>query len=473
MDLLAVLFALAFAIWMIPIIQSGRLFAIALLVLAVGTIFGPSFFSVDHGIQISIDRILWVAMWCMAAIGWRMGYTRFPQLNRIDLLVLGIALWFLVSSLRGGPLSTRDEPIGQWLFYIMMPISMYGIARLIEINERDVRWMWAGSIAMGIYLAGTAVCEMAGVHWLVFPQFIRDSDSWEFFGRGRGPLLNPSGNGFLMSISLVAAVIGFIYSGRRGKLVYPIIGIVVLCGVYATLTRSAWLGACVAASSVILLYAPRWARVLGLAAVVLVGGASVAGFKDQLIRMKRDKHLSAAASEKSIKLRPLLAIVAWEMFQDRPIIGHGYGQYEEHRDPYHNDASYGLPLKQARHFIQHNILLSVLVDTGLVGLTLFVGWLITLAGVGWRLAREAGADQRRWVGLMLLGTMAAYLTNGMFQDVTVIPMVHMYVFFIAGVAVTVYYQGLATVAEASNGVVAPGVGAVDRRRSIQARSASE
>jgi O-antigen ligase len=464
MDLLIALFSIACVVWLIPVIQSGRLFVIAMLVLVIGTIFGPQFFAIDTVIQFSVDRMLWLAMLCMAVVGWRMGYTSIPRLNRIDWLVCGIAVWFLLSALRGGPLDTRAEPVAQWFFYIMMPISMYAIARLIKINQQDVRWMLAGSIGLGIYLAVTAVCELAGFDAMVFPSFIRDAESWEFYGRGRGPLLNPSGNGFLMSISLVATMVGFLYSGRRGKLLYPVITIVLLCGVYATLTRSAWLAACVSAAVIVLMYTPRWARVLGLAAVVLVGGASIAGFKDQLIRMKRDRHLSAAAAEKSIQLRPLLAIVAWEMFKDHPIVGHGYGQYFEHSGPYHNDASYGLPLKQARPFVQHNVFLSVLVDTGLVGLALYFAWLITLAGVGWRLAREAtGMVERRWVGLLLLGTMTAYLGNGMFQDVTIIPMVHMYLFFMAGVAVTAYYQGVAKEAVSHGRALAPAAVTADRR----------
>jgi O-antigen ligase len=464
MDLLIALFSIACIVWMVPVIQSGRLFVIAMLVLGIGTVFGPSFFAVDGVIQFSIDRVLWFAMFCMAAIGWRMGYTKIPQLNRIDWLVLGIAVWFMLSALRGDLTQTSGSPAARWFFYIMMPIGMYVIARLIEINRRDVRWMIGGSIALGIYLAVTALCELSGIDALVFPSFIRDPELWEFYGRGRGPLLNPSGNGFLMSISLVAALIAFIYSGRRGKLVYPMIAIVILAGVYATLTRSAWLGAFSAAGLITLMNSPRWFRVFGLATVVLLGGASIAGFKDQLIRLKRDKNLSAAAAEKSIQLRPLLAIVAWEMFKDHPIIGHGYGQYTKRSGPYHNDVSYGLPLKRAKPFVQHNVLLSVLVDTGLVGLTMFASWLAMLAGVGWKLTRKAaGADERRWVGLMLLGAMTAYCSNGMFQDVMIIPMVHMFLFFLAGVAVTVCEKGLVAETAERSPAHAAGTVTADRR----------
>jgi O-antigen ligase len=451
-------------VWIVPVIQNRRLIVVGMLVLVVGTIFGPAFFSVDGPIQFSLDRVIWFGMLGIAALGWRLGYTQVPKLNRMDWLVIGIVGWFLTSAIMGGHKPTGTPPTARWLFYIAMPAGMYVLARLIEIRARDIRLLLTGSIVLGVYLAVTAVLEITGMHGLVFPRFIADPEVWEFYGRGRGPLLNPSGNGFVMSISFVAAALGFIYAGRRGKLIYAVIAAVILCGVYATLTRSAWLGVVCAFALLVLVYAPRWVRVLGLATAVVIGGASVAGVKDQLIRMKRDKNLTAADAEKSIKLRPLLAVVAWEMFKDKPIVGHGYGHYFTHNDRFHNNRGYELPLGEARTFAQHNVFLSVLVDTGLIGVSMLIAWLAMLVGVGWRLARQReSSTEVRWVGLMLLGALTAYFCNGTFQDATIIPMVHMFLFFLAGVGVTVYQRGLtadlpATAAARASAVV-PAVGA--------------
>lgn len=444
MELVIALFMIAASVWMIPVVQSGRLIYVALGVLGVGTIFGPSFFAIDGPIQISLDRVLWAAMLGMAVVGWRMGYTRFPQLNRLDWIVLGTVAWLLISAILGGHKPTGTPPVARWLFYVAMPSGMYALARMVQVRRGDIRVLLASSIALGIYLSVTAVFEITGMHGLVFPRFITDPETWEFYGRGRGPLLNPSGNGFLISISCVSAIIGVIYANWRGKVVYGVLTAILLAGVYATLTRSAWLGALSAIGLVGLVYSPRWVRVLGLATVVILGGASAAGVKDQLIRMKRDKNLTAADAEKSVKLRPLLAVVAWEMFKEKPIVGHGYGHYFTHNDRFHNERSWGLPLDQARSYAQHNVLLSILVDAGLIGFAMFTAWLTMMAGIGWRLARQReSCTETRWIGLILLGTLMAYFCNGMFQDATIIPMVHMFLFFLAGVGVTVYQSGLA------------------------------
>ncbi len=443
MELLIVLFAIAAMAWILPLVKHGRLIFVAMAVLVIGTVFGPPFFAFDGFIQFSFDRFVWFSTFALAVIAWRLGHVRIPKLTRMDWVVIGIVGWFFVSALRGGPVPTGSSPVARWFFYIMMPAWMYVLARIVDLRSLDIRWLLRGLIVLGVYLAATAALEIAGAHSFVFPSFITDPEIWEFYGRGRGPLMNPAGNGIVMSLSLAAAIVGWMHAGRLGKLTYALLALVLLAGIYATMTRSAWLGAAAVVAVIALIHLPRWVRVLGLASVVIVGGMSVTGFKDELIRMKRDKNLSAADAEDSIKLRPLLAVVAWEMFKDRPIIGHGYGHYFEHNDRFHNNRSYDLPLEHARTYAQHNVLLAILVDTGMVGLGMFAGLLTMLAGIGWQQARKnQGPAEGRWVGLLLLAALAAYLGNGMFHDVMIIPMVHMFLFFIAGLGVTVHQCGL-------------------------------
>jgi O-antigen ligase len=93
------------------------------------------------------------------------------------------------------------------------------------------------------------------------------------------------------------------------------------------------------------------------------------------------------------------------------------------------------------------VFLAILVDTGLIGILLFVAFLASLFGIAWRTASDPFAPQEsRSVGILFLSTITMYIVNGMFHNLMVIPMVHMFLFFMAGVAVTVYQRGLIIVA---------------------------
>ncbi|MEL7263869.1 MAG: O-antigen ligase family protein, partial [Planctomycetota bacterium] len=166
--------------------------------------------------------------------------------------------------------------------------------------------------------------------------------------------------------------------------------------------------------------------------------------------------------EKSVQLRPLLALVAWEMFQDRPLTGHGYGQYFRHSKPYHEVRKYGMPLQTTLPYIQHNVFLGYVVDMGLIGLGSLCGLLIGWTAIAIGLLRDApvrgpaggrsamphranSADQptrgeQRQLAIVVLCLISAYAINGMFHDVSLIDMIHMTLFFLGGLIVSLHQQ---------------------------------
>ncbi|MBP89109.1 MAG: hypothetical protein CMJ64_20730 [Planctomycetaceae bacterium] len=93
-----------------------------------------------------------------------------------------------------------------------------------------------------------------------------------------------------------------------------------------------------------------------------------------------------------------------------------------------------LPLELARPYVQHNVFLALLTQTGLVGLGL---WLMTLglwAHNAWQLWTSKHAPLwARQHGLVLLALLIVYCVNGMFHDIGIITMVNMLLFLVAGV----------------------------------------
>jgi len=462
MDFLLVLFCLAALVWSVPIIQRGRVITFAVLLLAVGTVFGPDFFAFDGPIQFSLDRFLWAGMIGLAVLQWRLGNLATLSMTRIDWLLLVFTAYLFVSSQRGGEPPSGSSPTARWLFYVFIPLGTYWVIRSCKLEVGDVRLLKRLLLLLGTYLSVTGICEAAGMRAFVFPRYINDPEVWVFYGRARGPLMNPIGNGIILSISLVVAALEFMVAGRRGKLGYGVLVLLMLGGGYATLTRSVWMGMAASLAVLALVYAPRRVRMVGVCSGAILCGAMAMGLKDQLMAIKRDAALSAADAAKSVELRPLLAVVAWEMFKAKPLIGHGFGHYFQHNSLYLDNRSYDLPLDGVRTYAQHNTFLMFLVDGGAIGLLLFIGLLVMMASAGWQLAyHPALAREGQQMGLLLLGALAAYVVNAVFHDMVVIQMVQMFLMVLGAFAVTIHARGFAPAMQPP--VVGCKAGSVSRR----------
>jgi O-antigen ligase len=127
----------------------------------------------------------------------------------------------------------------------------------------------------------------------------------------------------------------------------------------------------------------------------------------------------------------VLATVAWKMFLDRPLLGCGFEQYKKFDVKYLRDPRSSLPLEKARPYFQHKVFLGLLTETGLLGAGVFVALMVYWFRDAWALWRRQKAEQRQ-LGIVCLALGITYITNGMLHDPTVIPMVHMLLFALAG-----------------------------------------
>jgi O-antigen ligase len=331
-------------------------------------------------------------------------------------------------------------PLARLVFYYLMPAGMYWVAWQMPLTERGMRNMFAGLALLGVYLALTAIAERFAFSGLVFPQYIASPATPEFLGRARGPLLNPSAEGILLGLCLGGALMSWPGMNRWGRLGLVGLAALMMTGIYCTLTRSAWMGGMAGMLLVVLLGAPRRWRGRLLAGALVLAAAVLATSWQQILEFKRDRNLSAAETAESVRLRPILAAAAWKMFLDRPISGCGFGQYDRQLPNYLGDRTLDVPLEKARKYVQHNVWLSLLTETGLTGATLFVLLTIVWIHNAWGLWTSDAPLWARQQGLLLLVLLANYFSNGMFQDVSIMPMIHMVVFFLAGLTANLHWR---------------------------------
>src|SRR5262249_51979231 len=123
---------------------------------------------------------------------------------------LGLAEWVLFAFLGVLAFSTfshnwkdgNGQAAAHLVFYWLLPALVYWIARQSPTNDQTLSRMWMALAVFGIYLTGTALAEATGQLWAVFPSYIASPKS-EYFGRARGPFLNPAAMGIYLTVCLV------------------------------------------------------------------------------------------------------------------------------------------------------------------------------------------------------------------------------------------------------------------------------
>ena len=433
MTAIIALAALVGLAWLAIVLLRGGPLAGALFVLLSGTCFGYSFYHVDGGpIPLTADRVLFAVLLIQCA-AWRwLGWLTPKPIGKADVVLAAFIAVLSLSTLLHDWTYEHNQPVARLLFYYLMPTGMYWVARQLPLSERSTRLIFGSLALFGVYLAATAVAEVMRWRELVLPTYIARADYYSFLGRARGPLLNPIGNGYLLAIGLGSLLMWWPRLNRPGQLVLLALAALFATGIYGTLTRCVWLGAVAMLLILAVCTLPRTWRLPLVGGVVISLTLAAVTQWNALMNFKRDEGHAAHETAESVQLRPILAMVAWKMFLQQPLLGCGYGHYRERYVDVLDDRDTDLPLDKSRPYVQHNVWLGLLTETGLVGMglfTLLIGYWLRDA---WRLWRSAGPLWSRQIGLLFLATFGSYLSNAMFQDLAIIPMVNMVLFFLAG-----------------------------------------
>lgn len=373
------------------------------------------------------------AICCGRFAGWDLGrrLSGVPAADWVPFVwVLYLALSAAVTAAAGGD---AQAAASRWLFYYALPLGVYLALRTTGFKARSVRGVLLACVVLGGYLTLMGLFETAGHRAWVFPRYVASPDYAEFFGRARGPLLNPIGNGMLLLVAWSAVWTLWPNASPRGRAILIAASGLMGVGLGCTLTRSVWMAAAAATLWLLAGIVPGRFRARTAATFVAVAAVAAVALSGRLLELKRDRDLGASAAAESVRLRPILAAVALRMAGDRPLLGFGLGQYDRAKLPYLSDRFGHYPLERARPYTQHNVFLSLLVETGIVGLAGFVLMLALWFRDAWRTVFAATASRSRRAAALLLGAvLIAYVVNGMFHDMSIIPQVHLVLFAAAG-----------------------------------------
>jgi O-antigen ligase len=147
--------------------------------------------------------------------------------------------------------------------------------------------------------------------------------------------------------------------------------------IFATFSRAAWLAGVFAAMGLIYLYPKFMFRmaIIGTPIVLVLWGALLT---DQAEWAKQ--RLYSKEAERSAVTRLAVNQAAFLMFQEKPITGWGYGNFDDYDRRYQWRVE-GFPANN-KDLSSHNLYLTLLAEQGITGLLLYLGpmlWLMILS----------------------------------------------------------------------------------------------
>ena len=239
---------------------------------------------------------------------------------------------------------------------------------------------------------------------------------------------NPYGGYLGIHLPLILAAAIYARGSRRRWLV--LLGIVVLMAIVASRSRGAWLG--VGASSLIVALAAgrqaslraRGLLVLGAAAVLVValallGGAFERTLPPDISRMLQGQHpvddvvRDRAHDDFAIAQRVAHWAAGWRMFEERPLLGVGAGNFD---DAYRGYAlqPFDEPLGHA-----HNVALNFGAEAGLPGMLMFAGLSLWALGIAVAAVRRARGAAFEWSAVGALGALVGLMTHNLVDSLFV------------------------------------------------------
>jgi N-acetylglucosaminyldiphosphoundecaprenol N-acetyl-beta-D-mannosaminyltransferase len=445
MPIAAAIAALAAIVWSVVVARRGSLLAGCAIFLVVGYVLGPDFWHQRIGpLPLTLDRLVLAGLLASVAVQWRMGRFNLRGIRGTDWLVCGLVALLGASALFGGSpelVTNEHSAWGRWFTAFVVPAILYGVARWTPMTGRQWKRLLACLVMLGVYLAITALFESFELWSLVFPRYIADPNLGIHFGRARGPGLNGASLGLYLTACGCCAWMLLLFVSHRWQQLALFVSLPLFAfGVFATYTRSTWLGLAASGLVIAAMQIPRRLRLPALAAASLAGLLVVGIAWSNLVGLKREG--SAAEAEHSVDQRTSFAYVSWQMFQDHPILGVGFGGFYYGKLPYLSDRSQPIELESIRPLHHHNTLLSLLTETGIVGFAAYAALLIAWCRSAWKLAANDGSSPQ-WLrshGVLMIALVSNYLCSALFHDLTFVPSQHWLLFMFAGVTLNLQSQ---------------------------------
>jgi O-antigen ligase len=439
---------------------TSDLLALSLGWLAVTTLLNAYFYLIEIPgfFNLSIDRIALVALLAVFVVGLLIGHYRWQWSWSYGLL-LGLLLgWLALTTQRVGwtlP-PAQVEELGHsppYYFYLVgyaFPAILFVLGVTSIRSDRQIRTTLIFFAIFGVYLTVVGLAEwltksgLTGVSTLVWPRFILDPDLGIHQQRVRGPFLNAPDMGLTLTVCFFATLLLISRVNPLSRLLLIAAAAPMPLLIFLTYTRSIWLAFAIALVLAVWLW-PRSRRVSVVLTSVVLACAAVFVLVNIENLASSHRRKGGVADMPPILSRYHQARITFEIAREHPIAGVGLGRFREAAVTTDLMRELGSPAYvYARGAVEHNNFLSLLAETGLPGVVLYVLLVFGLLGTSTRLYRlipvtALGHLNRRFIVFFWI-VWVVYFINAMFRSTVSSPLPNGLFLLMGGVIVGLHQR---------------------------------
>jgi hypothetical protein len=337
-------------IWIFLVLFSG----------AVGKINLPMFPDID------LYRAMWIFLILVFLVQIALKERELLPVTKAEIMMILFCAICLISMIKAETIFERGHGfvLRDFLNGYAIPFSIFFLAKNLIDDQQKIRKLFQFLFLIGIYLVFTGFFEHLHITSLVFPRYIMDPNVGIHWGRVRGPFLQAAVYGTVLGIILVISI--YLVMNKQGKLSKVLYGIPILLmptTIFFTYTRACWLG-CILSISIIPIFHPRLRKIFffglfTLLIIVVLNWSNV---------MSQDRTIGGIGAVKPVYSRINLYGASFKMFLEKPIFGFGFNTFRDVSSEYFYKIR-GIPFFDLG-LAPHDTLFSILVELGIVGITI-------------------------------------------------------------------------------------------------------
>lgn len=367
-----------------------------------------------YDVSVSVTEVVSALL----VLGWTTwlaaGHAIRPPRSAVIMAMAALLATFALSALGATNLMLAAKEMLKWVE--LAAVYLAGVSLLETPAHRRTLLLWLVSASVSQALLGLtqSVTRWGPGHFMIGDVLMRA------YGTFEQP--NPFGGYLGLTLPVVVALALFGNQSKPWQRLVNVAAATIGLALLITLSRGAWIGQVVGLLLVVAAgsaAARRAVVTFGMLGTMLLAGlwtllpAELSGRASSVVGTALDlgslRDALVTPDNWAVLERRSQWFAGWQMFQDRPFLGVGIGNYNAVYDDYRLDQ-WPIALGHA-----HNHYLTVAAEAGLAGLLTYLAFLVTAFRSGRESFRLAPDPMGRALALGILGSLAAFATHSMFD----------------------------------------------------------